>query len=88
MVLQAGLPVPVWGWSIPNDEVTVYCNGNRVTARAGVDGRWVVELPPMEPGKVRDFTVTSGSSAGRLEFAEVAVGEVWLCSGQSNMAVP
>lgn len=88
MVLQAGLPVPVWGWSIPSDEVTVCCDDNRVVGRAGADGRWIVKLPPMGPGRVRDFTVSSGKGAGRLELVDVAIGEVWLCSGQSNMAVP
>lgn len=88
MVLQRDKPVPVWGWAEPGDQVTVDFAGQRRSAEAGVDGKWLVRLEPLAtnatPGTL---TVTSAKSGGPLTVADVLVGEVWLGSGQSNMAM-
>lgn len=97
MVLQQGQPVPVWGWAAPNEEVTVEFAGQKKSAKADAGGAWSVELDPMPASaEPRTMTVsTSGapsanpqSALHNPQFTDVLVGEVWLCSGQSNMEFP
>lgn len=83
MVLQQGGPLPVWGWAEPGEQVTVAVEGKSATAFASGDGRWRVELPALTVGGPYELTVTAGSET--RTFRDVLVGEVWLCSGQSNM---
>ena len=86
MVLQRELPVPVWGEAAPGEEVAVVFAGHSQTTRAGDDGRWRVTLPPLAAGaEPRDLTVRGTNT---LVFSDVLVGEVWFCSGQSNMEKP
>ena len=83
MVLQRGVACPVWGWDDAGTEVIVSFGDQTHTAKAGKDGRWQVSLTAMKASaKGRALTV-KGSSTVKLE--DVLVGEVWLCSGQSNM---
>ena len=84
MVLQRERPVPAWGWTDPGAQVSVEFAGQRKEANAGPDGRWEIRLdamPACASGAV--FRVVQGTNT--LEFKDVVVGEVWLCSGQSNM---
>jgi sialate O-acetylesterase len=84
-VLQQGEPVPVWGWGNPGETVTVEFGGQKVTAKAGPDGEWRVELAKLKADATgRSMTVT-GSSSGSVELKDILVGEVWMASGQSNM---
>ena len=83
MVLQQGEPVPVWGWADPGEEVTVTFHGNKASAKASSDGNWQVKLPSMKANAKGADLVVKGSNEIKLE--DVLVGEVWLCSGQSNM---
>ena len=83
MVLQRGMKVPVWGWAEPGESVTVAFRGVSRTAKADANGRWRVYLPPMEASKERREL-----RAGDRVVRDVVVGEVWYCSGQSNMALP
>jgi len=85
MVVQAGMPVPVWGWANPGEQIVVQFAGQeRETAAAPGDGRWEVRLDPLTPSAEGRTLRISGSQA--VEFYDVLVGEVWLASGQSNMA--
>ncbi len=84
MVLQAHARVPVWGWADPGEEVHVLVGNQLKKTQAGDDGRWRVDLDPLEYGPVR--FVVEGSN--RIELNNVLVGEVWVCSGQSNMEWP
>jgi sialate O-acetylesterase len=84
MVLQADTPVPVWGWAEPGEEVTVSLGEQRVATKAGADGRWQVKLDRLKPGEGLTLTVKGKNT---LTAKDVLVGEVWLCSGQSNMAM-
>jgi sialate O-acetylesterase len=86
MVLQRGRPAPVWGWADKGEEVTVALAGQTHTAKAGDDGRWKVVLDKLDVGPTLTMTV-KGSSGNSITFKNVAVGEVWICSGQSNMAI-
>ncbi len=84
MVLQRELPVPVWGKADPGDTITVRFAGQEVQTRAGQDGKWMLQLPPMPASaEGREFAVESKGITKR--FQDVLVGEVWICSGQSNM---
>jgi sialate O-acetylesterase len=82
MVLQQEKPLVFWGWAQPNETVTVQIAAESRTAQANERGEWKVELPAMKAGGPYTLSV-SGSSTVR--FDDVMVGEVWLCSGQSNM---
>ena len=83
MVLQRDQPVPVWGWADAGEKVTVSFAGKTATATAGADGRWSVKLPALKANSTAATLAVEGKN--KVEFEDVLVGEVWLCSGQSNM---
>ena len=83
MVLQQKQENPVWGWDDPGTPVTVTFAGQSVTAKAGPDGRWEVRLAALPASATGQVLVIAGTS--RREIREVLIGEVWMCSGQSNM---
>jgi sialate O-acetylesterase len=82
-VLQRERPVPFWGTADAGETVTITCGASSARAVTGADGRWKVELAPLPVGGPYEVTV-SGSST--IVLKDVLVGDVWLCSGQSNMA--
>lgn len=82
MVLQRDLPVPVWGWADPGEEVTVTFRDQTQTTKADADGKWKVTLAPLSVGEPGTLTVKGSNT---INFDDVLVGEVWVCSGQSNM---
>ncbi len=85
-VLQRQKPIPVWGWAQPNEPVTVYLNGqSRQSLQAVADssGKWQVQFSALEAGGPYVLGVTGAS--GKQECKDVLLGDVWLCSGQSNM---
>jgi sialate O-acetylesterase len=88
MVLQRDLPLPVWGWAQPGASVRVRFADQSHTTRVGEDGRWRLQLDPMPASsEPREFSVVSeGAGPGRT-FENVLVGDVYLASGQSNMAI-
>ena len=82
MVMQQDKPLIVWGWAQPGEKVTVEISGASQQVQANERGEWKAVLPAMKAGGPYTLTV-SGSSTVRFE--DVMIGEVWLCSGQSNM---
>ena len=82
MVLQRDQRVPIWGWDEPGTEVTVTLGDAEKTAKAGEDGKWTVHLDAMPAGGPHTISI-AGTDTVTLQ--DVLVGEVWLCSGQSNM---
>ena len=92
MVLQQGQKIPVWGKAKPGEQVTVAFAGQTVSATADANGRWKLFLAPLTASSEgQDFTVSSktlNSQLLTLNFHDVLVGEVWFCSGQSNMEFP
>ncbi len=84
MVLQEGTSVRIWGWAEDGAVVTVKFRNEVVSARAQ-NGKWTVQLHNLKAGGPDTLTI---SSANRLEFTNVLVGEVWVASGQSNMEFP
>lgn len=83
MVLQQKQANPVWGWDAPGTEVTVTFAGQTKTAKAGADGKWTVKLDAV-PANAKPATISIKGSSSK-ELKNVLVGEVWICSGQSNM---
>lgn len=84
VVLQRNMPAPIRGAAEPGEQVAVVFHGQTKTASAGPDGGWLVWLDPMPAdAKPSELAVTAGGKTIRVR--DVLVGEVWLCSGQSNM---
>jgi sialate O-acetylesterase len=83
MVLQRGRAVPIWGTAKPGEKVTVKFRKQEKSTEAGKDGKWLVKLDALEAGGPDKLTV-SGSNT--LTLDDVLVGEVWVGSGQSNVA--
>lgn len=83
MVLQRNKPVEVWGWANKGDKITVLFNGQKLHAKTGKDGKWSVTLQPMTHGGPFEMTVQSKKE--NIVLKNILIGDVWLCSGQSNM---
>jgi sialate O-acetylesterase len=87
MVLQRDKPVPVWGWAEPGTDLTVSFAGQTVSAKADQAGRWKASLAPLPASAdPRELTIRAGTKVV-TSVKDVLVGEVWLGSGQSNMAM-
>lgn len=89
MVLQQKQVNPIWGWETPGTRIIVSFADQKLFAKTGSDGRWSVNLGPLhasaEPRTLAVSSSNSESGIRYLEFTDVLVGEVWMCSGQSNM---
>src|ERR1043166_2062020 len=84
MVLQQGMPVPIWGWAGESETITVTFRNQRTTTQAK-GGKWMAKLNNLKPGEPAVLTVAGSTT---IQFTNVVVGEVWICSGQSNMEFP
>lgn len=86
MVLQREKPVAIWGQAQPGEKITVEFAGQSKTTAASVSGSWQVMLDPMQASaEAQKMTITASNT---LVLDSILVGEVWLCSGQSNMEYP
>jgi sialate O-acetylesterase len=86
-VLQRDRPIAISGYGQPDERVTVTLNGHSVTASADASGRWQAELPPQAAGGPYELTA-AGSAGERRTIGDLLIGDVYLCSGQSNMELP
>ncbi|TAE49734.1 MAG: sialate O-acetylesterase, partial [Bacteroidetes bacterium] len=86
MVLQRGQPVPVWGWAKPGEKITLTFNGQTLRTQAAKDSTWRIDLVPMQAGG--PFTMTLAGKKNTVTLQDILIGEVWICSGQSNMEWP
>ncbi len=82
MVLQRDMPLRVWGWAAPETAVVVEVAGQTKKGKADGEGYWQVELEAMPAGGPHTMVVEGD---GRVQIDDILVGEVWVCSGQSNM---
>ena len=82
MVLQRDAQLPVWGWADPGESVRVRFAGQNVSTQADASGHWRVLLEPIVSDQPQTMTVTGKN---KLRIADILMGEVWVCSGQSNM---
>jgi sialate O-acetylesterase len=83
MVLQRDVALPVWGWADPGEAVTVTLGGQTRTATAAACGKWTVRFDALPAGGPLELKIQGKNNT--VSFSDVLVGEVWLCSGQSNM---
>ena len=81
MVLQRGKPIPVWGKANPQEQIVIRWQKKQYTTIADEQGKWRIDLPKAKAGGPYTLTI------GEQELTDVLVGDVWLCSGQSNIDV-
>lgn len=93
MILQQGMPVAVWGTADADSEVKLAFGKHEQSTKADDQGNWKLQLPALEADQLEDFSKASAGKNLRISSGEetlmirnVLIGEVWLCSGQSNMA--
>jgi len=87
MVLQRNIAAPIWGWSTPGDKITVSINDEQIAkATAEKDGKWQTTIGPFPTGG--PVTLSIAGEKKTVTLNDVLVGDVWLCSGQSNMNWP
>ncbi|MDZ7897981.1 MAG: sialate O-acetylesterase [Arcicella sp.] len=83
VVLQRQKPIPVWGWATAKDKITVTLAGQTQTVITDINGKWTVKFNPLEAGG--PFVMSISNKTNSLKINDILIGEVWLCSGQSNM---
>ena len=86
MVLQREMMIPVWGTSNANDYIEIIIDQTSVKTKADKNGNWKAELRPMDAGGPYELTIKDKNS--QIQIVDIYVGEVWICSGQSNMEWP
>lgn len=84
MVVQRDQSIPVWGWADEGEKVEIRLGGHSANAVANADGKWMAKIDPLTAGGPHELSV---SASNQIVVKDVLVGEVWLCSGQSNMAM-
>ena len=82
MVLQRGIKIPVWGWAGAGEKIKIHFHQQLKTAVAASDGKWKISLDPEKEGGPFLLTI---SGSNQVQIKDVLVGDVWICSGQSNM---
>jgi len=82
MILQRDIKTNIWGWASKNEKVNIKFNGKNYKTTAGPDGKWIVQLPPMKAGGPYTMEI---SGSNKIVLKEILFGDVWFCSGQSNM---
>ncbi|MDD5151218.1 MAG: sialate O-acetylesterase [Flavobacterium sp.] len=85
MVLQRNTQIPVWGWAKPNEKIEVRFDKQIKKTKADKNGKWMIRLDNEAAGGPYNLTIKASNT---IEIENVLVGEVWLCSGQSNMEMP
>ncbi|PTQ96648.1 sialate O-acetylesterase [Mucilaginibacter yixingensis] len=85
MVLQRDVKLKVWGWASPAEHVSVKINGKTANCIAAQDGKWLATLPAMKAGGPYTMTV---DGKNHIILKDILIGDVWFCSGQSNMVLP
>jgi sialate O-acetylesterase len=85
MVLQRDLKVPIWGWADPGEKITITIPNQKLSAVADAEGRWKAVFEPLAAGGSMDLIVQGNNE---IKVKDVQVGDVWICSGQSNMEWP
>jgi sialate O-acetylesterase len=81
-ILQRDTPVELWGWAAPRERITLTFGADRYTARADRQGRWTIDLPAQAAGGPHRLTF---AGENEIVLEDVYFGDVWICSGQSNM---
>src|ERR1700754_1356472 len=85
MVLQREVPIRVWGWASPGEKVTIKFDGETASGVTNDEGKWRVVLSPKKAGGPYAMDI---NGINHIWLKNIMVGEVWVCSGQSNMELP
>jgi len=85
MVLQRDIQLKLWGWASPGEKISIAFNGKKGRAVTGADGRWLIVLPEMKTGGPYTMTIKGHNE---ILLTDILIGDVWFCSGQSNMVLP
>ncbi len=85
MVLQRDIPVKIWGWASPGENVKIDFRGEKYSCTADEQGKWMIGLAEMKAGGPFDMEITG---TNKIVLKNIFIGEVWICSGQSNMQTP
>ena len=85
MVLQRSKPINIWGWAAPGEKVTAQFNKQQKTVVTDPSGKWQLLLQPENAGGPYQLTIKGKNT---ISLQNILVGEVWICSGQSNMEMP
>ena len=86
MVIQREQPIHIWGWAKSEALIKVYLNKSKYTTEAQKDGYWTITLPSRPAGGPFRLTIKSGFQ--KITISDLYIGDVWVCSGQSNMRLP
>jgi sialate O-acetylesterase len=84
MVLQRSVPIPIWGWAAPSEQITIVFNKKTYTTTAGSDGTWNLKMDALEAGGPYSMKL---KGENKITIEDIMIGDVWLCSGQSNMGM-
>ena len=85
MVVQRGVPLNIWGWADVNEAVTLTLNKKAYRVKANASGEWKVTFPAMKAGGPYTLDIKAGN---HIVLKDILIGDVWFCSGQSNMVLP
>src|SRR5690606_35803012 len=85
MVLQRDIPLTIWGWSTAQDTIEIQFNNSTHQAISDQNGYWATTLPPIEAGGPYQMIISNANS--KITLKDILIGDVWLCSGQSNMEI-
>jgi sialate O-acetylesterase len=84
MVLQRNMPIPVWGKAQPNEKITVTFNQKKYSTKANAQGKWMVKMEAL-PASEKSYQMDIQGAKNKVSFKNILMGDVWICSGQSNM---
>jgi sialate O-acetylesterase len=82
MILQRDTPLKIWGWAAVNEKVQIKFNGKTYKTKTGADGKWLIKLPAIKAGGPYTMDITGSN---KISLNNILIGDVWICSGQSNM---
>src|SRR6266496_4886805 len=82
MILQRDVKIKIWGWASAGEKLTIKFNGKKLKAIADKDGKWLAWLSPMKAGGPYMMNI---DASNHISIKDILIGDVWLCSGQSNM---
>lgn len=82
MILQREIPIKIWGWASPGEKVTVKFLKKKYSTSASSDGKWQIKLDAMKAGGPFNMEITASN---KISLNNILIGDVWVCSGQSNM---
>ncbi|WP_278022552.1 sialate O-acetylesterase [Flavobacterium ginsengisoli] len=85
MILQRDTKVNIWGWASPNEKVELEFNRKTYKATTAQDGKWTIQIPSQKAGGPYEMTLKASNT---IVLKNILFGDVWLCSGQSNMELP